>query len=1071
MRAVDVTKCWPFTAGGGGANEVQQVQALLPPITFTKFRWWSHELDKIKEQGGRLLVGISGNEAKQLEENLEIVCPVCGSFMAATVKIANNHVEACLAHAEREERREIRMQKSKSKSKSPKKRSIVEIFAVSPQIDKVDDDDGEEEEEEEVHKKKKIKNKLKKTLIATKLKMERKKNKIKKKKTKKKNNSKGLISNNKGNVCKFKPSTPMHVNAPFCNKGIVGNNSDGFSIHRNKSRLKRCTKKQLGVKESKRSVKQQKSVAPVRGILKDKRKRIPPKDSDTFNMPGSSQTMCCELQHFDKQVRFSVNDDIPDQRAKNCNSSEKLVFSKYLNRLASQAEQDSSEESDKETVAAAMYESVDAYLSSRNGTELQTNNKQLPASQNPIAMLDFLRLHQENQQLVSDKSSPNRGTIYENNLAIFAQGCHNAPNNPIDTGISRLIPTVHEACPSLHSQVCAKISMASNSRGKSSNYFENQTCGFAAGGASASTRLSTQPSSASDFIGSAKGKSSFMTHNSIKGIGEQKFSYQPYCHASPMVAPELKQGVGGLSERCIDGEFYGLPLNSQGELVRLSSGGRVDFDQHKNSTMKSSCNSFSPRSLAEFVHERHPTWQDVPKSKLNLHSMHKNHNMHLPARFGVNEFSDAGILDSHLLNSEGGSNPSSYPLDSNSNLMGISFNQCRQYDQIPNCEGVHMTHLNESLDNISLKTAAPTMRLMGKDVAVGTSVAEAQGFEGGKFWIGKAIMQGHCPITTALHHALPNLPIQHDRIVCGALERSMDMLPPSMEIERNQALLNNFHMKVQGPRSSQPYLDWKTNTALQKNGLAMDRNAYAGYQSPLSVCTPFGKLHREANLQESFIPNFQQNLVSGRRLPIDVPFLHPECSEHVSSASFPSTSDNLPPWLVDAKIQAKAASMPYGLVDVGGKYHPYATTGTDFLTTPNRPYVLSHPHSCAFQDPQMGSSLGSTLFVQPPTYPFSHGRNSNSSMITSHGNRINLGDRMKFGVDVVDNCQRIKKRPAAAISGDMLRPTKMPNLIQERLSNVIELPRNNNCGNEYEADFNWEEGIDAGCRAHRNRVL
>ncbi|WCJ24845.1 hypothetical protein M5689_006776 [Euphorbia peplus] len=268
---------------------------------------------------------------------------------------------------------------------------------------------------------------------------------------------------------------------------------------------------------------------------------------------------------------------------------------------------------------------------------------------------------------------------------------------------------------------------------------------------------------------------------------------------------------------------------------------------------------------------------------------------------------------------------------------------------------------------------------------------------------------------------------------------------------------------------------------MQKTGLTMDINV--GYQSPLSTCNPLGKLQRKTNLQESFIPSAeilglhpsmkwspaeitcQQNLVSGRGLPIDLSFLHPNCCGHVSSSSFPSVYENLPPWLVDAKIQGKASSVPFSLADVGGKYHPFTTAGTDFLATLNRPSVLSQHHSHTFQDSHVASSLGSSFFVQPPTFPFSHEMDSNSSMIMmSNGNRIKVADRMKFGVD---NCQKMKKRPAAAIRSDMLRPTKMPNLIHENLSNVIELPRNDIRGNEAsekigecELHFNWEERIE-----------
>lgn len=191
MRTVDVFKSYPFTAADShdadeGDEDMkekkkkkkkEQVEALLPPITITKFKWWAHELHRLRastnphhhhpEQmltlvnkessdiprndieftavADELEAEVESQETqKSSETSSSLVCPVCKDFSSATVNAVNAHIDSCLAQASREERRQMR----KAKSKVPKKRSIAEIFAVAPQIQNhyEEDDDGDDED-------------------------------------------------------------------------------------------------------------------------------------------------------------------------------------------------------------------------------------------------------------------------------------------------------------------------------------------------------------------------------------------------------------------------------------------------------------------------------------------------------------------------------------------------------------------------------------------------------------------------------------------------------------------------------------------------------------------------------------------------------------------------------------------------------------------------------------------------------------------------------------------------------------------------------------------------------------
>ncbi|CAL5342889.1 unnamed protein product [Camellia sinensis] len=204
MRSVDVVKCWPFGGGSSDETRKEDVEASLPPITVKKFRWWSDllKVERSKENG-------ESSKASCNETAFEL-----GNIEAEEMEVALELSKTVLDR-ENEKLESVCSVKLKAKSRTQKKRSIVEIFAVAPQVERVDDDDEDEyeyddeeedsSEENEVHnskvlalcdvlgsyvegnekknkkkKKKKKKPKLKDETMS-KLKKSKKMNKIKKK--------------------------------------------------------------------------------------------------------------------------------------------------------------------------------------------------------------------------------------------------------------------------------------------------------------------------------------------------------------------------------------------------------------------------------------------------------------------------------------------------------------------------------------------------------------------------------------------------------------------------------------------------------------------------------------------------------------------------------------------------------------------------------------------------------------------------------------------------------------------------------------------------------------------------
>ncbi|GAU12383.1 hypothetical protein TSUD_253340 [Trifolium subterraneum] len=101
-------------------------------ITVRKFRWLSQRLEALRSKPG----GVESVKSTVDEEKLEMICPVCRDFNAATVTAVNAHIDSCLAQAVRDERRQTVKTgfNFKSKPKAPKKRSIAEILNVAPPI-------------------------------------------------------------------------------------------------------------------------------------------------------------------------------------------------------------------------------------------------------------------------------------------------------------------------------------------------------------------------------------------------------------------------------------------------------------------------------------------------------------------------------------------------------------------------------------------------------------------------------------------------------------------------------------------------------------------------------------------------------------------------------------------------------------------------------------------------------------------------------------------------------------------------------------------------------------------------
>lgn len=125
VRSVNVVKCWPFDE----TTSEESVKSLLPPIAVKKFIWWLDGLEYLHSESSKNVVN---SKKKKVQEKGE------SSFRNES-DVEESDVDVG------EGMGVVKVKSSRAKAKPPKKRSILEIFAVAPQVERVNSDEEEEE--------------------------------------------------------------------------------------------------------------------------------------------------------------------------------------------------------------------------------------------------------------------------------------------------------------------------------------------------------------------------------------------------------------------------------------------------------------------------------------------------------------------------------------------------------------------------------------------------------------------------------------------------------------------------------------------------------------------------------------------------------------------------------------------------------------------------------------------------------------------------------------------------------------------------------------------------------------
>ncbi|TKY46807.1 hypothetical protein E2542_SST28856 [Spatholobus suberectus] len=1075
-------------------------------IAVAKFRWLSERLEALRSNGisfeSAKSVGENSNSAAAQEES-EMLCPVCRVFNAASVTAANAHIDDCLSTAMKDERR----RKLSLKPKAPKKRSIADILTVAPQIDAAGDGEvaAEAEEEDEyerngeesekpgfgarIKSKKSTNNnvtrkkKMKKKVMRKKNKVEKRdvmslndeSKKMNKRKKRKKNSLYNKFTAKKEDAYKRKMQNPVYG---FRKLGTVGNKKvklddiDPSSAHEKKLGLKILSEEKTEKVKNWDSVgKQQKAESPIRGILKN-HKHISGSASSDSNIQDGTEESHSDVQvpSSERHVRFSAGDYVlgPTKR----NSFDETVFNLSSDELASSFGKDQSSGNVEGTVNLEENRNDNIAISTGKRKEVcpMVESKQFSNTLGQVAVQNFLKPctnQEKSRHLVEKSESLSNVTICDNNLHRFDRGntttMHFSPHADVSRSLSAFQGW---QTPGINTQACE--SEAFSYTGKFIDHLGDPTFQSTTVHSNANTRTYLEPSpSFSASCNEANERPEFPLHtygandNHGQALGGRSLSglFSADMIDNSFLLPGW--GKGSIRNNCIEQNFYGLPLNSHGELINLGSSGKVGMNQPETScTLRGSLSGLPVNNV---FHQNSQEYLSIGKRNVVQKTLQDRINPfpHYPGRLGVRELSGRERADIYQHNSDWCSNHHVQPLESELNLMRNPFVEQNQLDKVSNHKEYGMVSPRGSLGLVSPSSIQPTMRLMGKDVPIGRSNQEKQQSVGGVLWAEEESRRRHYSVDAAKDTSLLGRCSMPDWAPSSQSKIQTQNVLQSVKIQSNQALQSNLLMK--GPNSE--FLNLQSNHISQNGSLGTSTNLHPISKTSTS-CTIYNKAAED--LPEQFISgakpqglcfhsqvpstpfNFSQSTLSngelndwkkhirGTNSAFGFPFLHPIVEEQAKSSWFKRSYRSLQPWSLGSTYERMSGSGSSSSTcfpqntwrnnsTIPSVYHP-----VNALYPPNS--VTTHcPRNALLRPASIAQPLHAS--VSPVT--------KTPSTIDGCRNIFKVTDRVKLDDMTAKEypCINSRKRPADNLV-DPAKPNKLPNIeVQKSLTHTNGLAR------------------------------
>ena len=848
------------------------------------------------------------------------------------------------------------------------------------------------------------------------------------------------------------------------------------SIHEKKlgSKISLVEKKQK-VKNYDPDGNQQKAASPFRGILKNHLKQVSGKASS-----GSSSTdeWSCddELPTSDRYVRFDGKDDVLGPKKRN--SFDETMFNKSSHVLATSLVKEQSSGSDEETAsleAHRNYDYIAMNIDKRKEVCPIVESKQFSNTLDQVQNFSKPCTNQEKSMHLEEEKSETLTKVAfcdNNNLHAFDGGNTTTLHCYSYADISRPLSTVQEVkMAGINAQLCESGSLSSI--GKFIDHLEDPAFQAVPVNSNANTRTFLEPSpsySASYNKANERPEFPLQTYgdndSSDQALGDRQLSHMFAADMTNNSFPSTGWGKGSVRNNCLDQNFFGLPLNSHGELITFSSTGKVGMNQMEtSSTFRGSLSGLPVNNILHqgsqenfSINERQVFQKISPKDGLHPFP-------HYPARLAVTELPCGEREDIHQPNSDMCSSSFVQPLNSEMNIMRNSFIEQNQHDRVQNQKGNGMISLKESSDHVTLSSSQPTMRLMGKDVPIGRSSKAMQQFAG-DVWADEESRRRHYSEYAALENSLLARCSKQDWVTGSSLQISSDNVVQSAKIQSNQALPST--VLVNGPDAEFPqqFIDLQSNHVSQNGSLRLSRNASSYFhpitQEPAS-CAVFNGAPDD--FPERFMPgakplghssrsqvqatpcNFSQPTtlcnaeLNDRNAHVpksafEYPFLQTAINEQAKTSWSQRPYRSLPSWLSSSTDERLPVTFSQQFSGVSSQSFSQNVWGNKF-TTPSVNHsaeVLYPSNPLTSLGPLKTTPLSPASIVQPLHVPVT------SSTINSGCRNMNkVADSVKLDDMIAKDhhpCTNTRKRPAAALD-DSGKPFKLPNLeVQENMSRM-----------------------------------
>ncbi|KAK9088640.1 hypothetical protein Scep_027722 [Stephania cephalantha] len=578
------------------------------------------------------------------------------------------------------------------------------------------------------------------------------------------------------------------------------------------------------------------------------------------------------------------------------------------------------------------------------------------------------------------------------------------------------------------------------------------------------------------------------THATVQNSNGCSIEFQPLHHMSTKnrmskMVEWKKQKTNISQEQYIYDDFIGLPLNSQGELISYENFGQM----RKENTLDPSnrCfsvkNLFGPGSCTNYpsLKEGHYSESAVSEDKLRSFSEHSF-------------FKDVpeGLLPYDKLHVTGRtgfwpdrpreSSKSICQLGLDLNMMSIS--ACEHGKSNPSESDNENIQRGKSLETCMLPGKVPTMRLMGKDVAVGR-VAAPNSSDDGKIWTDKEII---------------------------TVQRS-NMISDNSSVKRHfqaELLVNPITGKgketVSGPslvpqipcysqmnyadnRFAHPHLKWQT---MPQNGALWTCNSSVNMQPLSGLPASWELVNRTIDFPGTWVPqadsvsmrsrmalplsscnSYQPQLLNSAQFgsnqslvygtsALKFPFEGHDFRDYVQGPQSKCSSQGLPHWMLNSTIRNEYPLGSQIYISEENSYlRPcgvYDTNSFPVLSPQCNALISNHPANMNVRFPNVQNSIRATSSAQRPLIPVLPGYKPSISVSANYRKVSKVKEKSKpkhFLLRDTALVKRDRKRPADKLDGSA-ECLKKPNLVIEVESSSDEF---NQCTSDSHAKFGAEE--------------